>query len=355
MDSLESIGRELRDLRGDFIGFKRSMRHGRDEAPPPVAALGDQFIGLAASALMHGLGRPERADEWTKRAVTNPAMTLITGWAAELLSAPTTSFLLSMESGIRAVPAIMRRGHGIPLSVNTRAISLTAAASAKFTEEGKPISVVNASLASNGLLPYSVKCIATFSEEIADHSKPVIDEVLRQILGDAVAEAVEILFFSNIAQTSWSPAGVLLGATVVPPGASFSADVQGLMSAITPAVTPVFVASPGRRAAIAASGALASFDYELLSSSVLADDRMVALDADALLFGAGTPSFKFGREATLVEDTDPAPFSTPGSPPTIAAPIRSLWQTNTASLKCTLPISWIRAGGTAAVVTGITW
>lgn len=349
MSGLEQLQREVADLRTLAVGLQRANR--RDEGAP----LGDQFIALAASALMNGLGRPERAAEWAKRAVTNPAMTTVTGWAAELISGPTTAFLLSMESGIRAVPGIMRRARGFPISVNTRAISLSAAASAKFTEEGAPISVVKATLAANGLLPYSVKCIATFSEELGDHSKPVIDEVLRQILGDAVAEAVETVFFSDDAQLSWSPAGALQGATVVPPGASFAEDVRGLVSAISPAVDPVFIMSPARLASLSAAGGLIGFGaYGVFGSSAIPDDTMAALDAAALVFGAGTPSFKLGREATLHEDTDPAPISTPGTPPTIAAPTRSLWQTNTVSLKCTLPISWT-SPKPAAIVSGISW
>ncbi|MGO4621252.1 hypothetical protein AB4Z34_23015 [Ensifer sp. 2YAB10] len=172
--SLEAVAREVQDLRSLAIGLQRRARAGDEE---PGAPLGDQFIALAASALMQGLGRPERAAEWAKRAVTNPAMTSVTGWAAELVSGPTTAFLLSMQSGIRAVPGIMRRARGMPLDVNTRAISLTAAASARFTQEGAPISVVKGTLRANGLIPYTVKCLATFSEDIADHSQPTIDEV----------------------------------------------------------------------------------------------------------------------------------------------------------------------------------
>ncbi|MGO4621253.1 hypothetical protein AB4Z34_23020 [Ensifer sp. 2YAB10] len=126
------------------------------------------------------------------------------------------------------------------------------------------------------------------------------------------------------------------------------------MAAISPAVDPVFIMNPARLAGASAAGSLLGFGaYAVFGSSAIADDDMVALDAAALVFGAGTPSFKLGREATLVEDTDPVPISTPGTPPTIGAPTRSLWQTNSASLRCVLPISWTPPP--SAIVTGITW
>ncbi|WP_457583156.1 hypothetical protein [Ensifer canadensis] len=324
--------------------MRKSRRDDR-EAPD----LGAAFVSLACAAAMNGLGRPERAREWAQKAVTNPAQTTVPGWAAELVGGPTASFLLSLASGIRAMPLIMARAHGIPLSFNARAISLDVSAVAGFIGEGQPIGVSKASLRGSGMLPASVKAMVTFSEELGDYSTPLVEEVMRQILGDAVGEAVEEVFFSADVQTAYSPAGILVGTTSVTPGASFAEDVRGLVAALGAPADPIFVVSPARRAGIAASGTLASFDYPLLSSSAVADDRMVALDADALVFGAASPGFKIGKEATLIEQDSAVPTDLLSG-----SPIRSLWQTNMASMRISLPISWVMPR-TAAYVDGVAW
>ncbi|MDX0831235.1 phage major capsid protein [Sinorhizobium medicae] len=349
MDTIESIGRELRDLRGDFIGVKRAIVRGRrdDRNEPDLAG---PFIAQAAASIMHHLKRHDLAEAWLKKAVTNPAMTTVTGWASELAQSVTANFILSLSSGSKSAPSVFARAHGFELSGATRAVSIDAMAVAAFVAEGSAIGVSQATLSSASVLPHAVKCLVTYSEELADNSTPTVETVLRQILTEAVGTAVEDAFFSDDAATNANPAGVLLGATIVAPGTDFAADVKGLVAAIAPATDPLFVTSPARRAAIAAAGGLVGFDYAVLASSAVGDDTLIAIDADKLAVGfGGAPGFKTSSEATLVEDTAPPNDLLTGTP------VRSLWQTNSGSLKATLPVSWATKGATVAIVTGITW
>ena len=45
-----------------------------------------------------------------------------------------------------------------------------------------------------------------------------------------------------------------------------------------------------------------------------------------------------------------------GSPPTVAAPTRSLWQTAAIGLRCLIDADWLlRRTGAVATITGVTW
>jgi hypothetical protein len=67
--------------------------------------------------------------------------------------------------------------------------------------------------------------------------------------------------------------------------------------------------------------------------------------------------FEMSDQATLhMEDTTPLAIGTPGTPPTVAAPARSMFQTDSIALRMILPLNWImRRAGLVGWVTGVTW
>jgi hypothetical protein len=55
-------------------------------------------------------------------------------------------------------------------------------------------------------------------------------------------------------------------------------------------------------------------------------------------------------------DTVPSALSAVGSPNTVAAPMRSAFQSDVTALRSILPIDWaLRRAGAVAVVNGTTW
>jgi len=82
----------------------------------------------------------------------------------------------------------------------------------------------------------------------------------------------------------------------------------------------------------------------------------VALNALAVAFG-DEPNFSITDQATVrMEDTTPLPIGAPGTPPDVAAPAASLWQTDTLALCLILDMSWtLRAPGSVAWVANVTW
>ena len=63
-------------------------------------------------------------------------------------------------------------------------------------------------------------------------------------------------------------------------------------------------------------------------------------------------TFMLSTGGTLhMEDTTPLPIGTVGTPNVIAAPTRSLWQTDTLGLRLTTEMSWTRSGRVATCST----
>src|SRR5262249_45906536 len=100
-----------------------------------------------------------------------------------------------------------------------------------------------------------------------------------------------------------------------------------------------------------------SFRYPVLASSALADGVVIAIAANALV-NANDPAPRFAeaRDATIHMDTSPAAVSTPGAPNVVAAPLRSLWQTDTIGLRMILQVAWgLRNSGGLAWTDSTVW
>jgi hypothetical protein len=85
---------------------------------------------------------------------------------------------------------------------------------------------------------------------------------------------------------------------------------------------------------------------------------VIAIDAaDFVAVGGDAPRFEISDQATLhMEDTTPLDIGTAGSPATVAAPVKSMWQTDSLALRLILPTNWtIRRAGVVAWVAGVTW
>jgi hypothetical protein len=137
-----------------------------------------------------------------------------------------------------------------------------------------------------------------------------------------------------------------------------AADLGELVAAVSSVAgnNPiVLVASPRQAAAIRVR---TDVDFPIFSSAALADKTAAAIETNALFsVGDTAPRFDTSVGATLhMEDTTPLPISTPGSPATVAAPTRSLWQTDCVALKMQFVIDWaLRNSAGVAYTTGVGW
>ncbi|MDX0775212.1 phage major capsid protein [Sinorhizobium medicae] len=346
------VQQEVRDLRTLVVGMQRAMGRGRrDDRNEPD--LGGAFIRGAIVAAAHGIKRHDLAEQWKQRAATNPAMLSVPTWAAELATSAVGSFILGLASNVRAFPTIASRAHGFEISANFRPLTLDASAVAVFVAEGDAIGTCEARFLASTLKPYSVKSLTEFTEEMLERSD--IEMLMKQLLGDAIGSALEQQFFSATAGTTAAPPGILNGVTATAAGASFAEDARALVDVIGDPADVVFVVAPGRLISLSAEMDLGAFAAPVLASSGVAADQLVAVDCDDLAVGLGGVSHKVGIESTIHEANPALPISTPGTPATVASPMRSLWQTDVISLKSVLSVSWGRAASGAAFIDNVAW
>ena len=95
----------------------------------------------------------------------------------------------------------------------------------------------------------------------------------------------------------------------------------------------------------------------MIAAPYLPADQIIAVDAAAFASSLGAPDFSTDENPTVhMESTAPLPIATPGSPPTIAAPTQSLWQTAAIGLRCLIDCDWtLRRAGAVSTITGVTW
>ena len=86
-------------------------------------------------------------------------------------------------------------------------------------------------------------------------------------------------------------------------------------------------------------------------SNSLADGVVICIATNALVSAFGTvPTIEASKEAVVHMDTAAGAVSTAGAPNVVAAPVRSLFQTDCISLKLRLPCAW-----TLRTASGLAW
>lgn len=320
------------------------------------------------------------------RAAVNPADTTDTAWAAPLVRETWGEYIdlirdLSVYPRLPGLRAEFDRFGKMTLPRNAGRGQL----SGGFVGEGSPIPVKAGALDSVDMQPKKLAVISTFTKEVANYSVPAIESLIRgQILGDT-AETLDTLFLDAVARSSTRPAGLqdttetgagnINAAVGTGTVANVITDATGVLTRVMTAraaTSGVWLMNPLRILGLrnkqdAANGEFV-FRTELDAGSfmgypVIASDNVPAgivafIGGQAMAFGNDySPMFDVSDQATLhEEDTSPAAVGTAGSPNVVAAPVRSLFQTDSLAIKMTMGLDWriIRTGG-VQVLTGVAW
>ena len=170
---------------------------------------------------------------------------------------------------------------------------------------------------------------------------------------------IDGILLSSSAATAAAPAGILNGVTplTATAGGGLAAllgDMKLLTAAIAPALRPVLIVGPLQAASL---GLLApNSGLTVLISPTMTAGTVIAIDAAAFVSGMGVPAFRASPHVTLHMDSVPSALSAVGAPPTVAAPMRSAFQSDVTALRTLLPIDWaLRRTGAVAVVNSATW
>jgi hypothetical protein len=262
-----------------------------------------------------------------------------------------------------------------------RSGSLTDAAGA-FRAEGAPIPVKGIQFTSQTLTPKNLGVILTATEEMLARSSIDLAAYFQEAMVKDTAEYLDIVFLSPDAGSAIIPAGIRNGliatdtrVSVGPTTANIVTDVKVMMTHMAeskmgnPATTR-WIMSPKNwftaSMALTATGALQFPEtgggklgmYSALVTTHIPDNIVLLVDFDHINAGFGAPNFLASSVATLHEENAlPLPIGSPGAPATVAAPVRSLYQTNSWALRLLMDVDWkkLRTFGMVQELTAVAW
>ena len=296
------------------------------------------------------------------RAATAPATTTTAGWAAELAVTTTANAFLGSLSP-SAASRLFAAGLVLPLdgvaALRVPYQAATPSLAPSLVAEGAPIPVRQAALTTVTLGPTrKLATIVGMTNEIGSYSTPVAEQVIRQILVESAARALDLAVFST-------GAGGLLngvsGITATAGGgvAALIGDLKALIGALTTAgATRVMLFMASALMASVAIYAPGGFGPAIEIVPANLGTTVVAIDPSGVVSGAaGQPRIDVGRETLLhFEDTSPLQFSTgaPGSA-VLATPSRNLYQTDSMALRLLVDCAWVARPGYVQFVSNVTW
>jgi hypothetical protein len=324
-------------------------------------------VGEAARRLWPNDIRGAKAiSDIVNRSATVPATTTGSGWADSLAATAVADFISTMGGGSAAGSTVLKRGHSFQFDGAAAILvpgMVNSANDAVFVQEAFPIPVVQLSTSGVTLAPRAFKTIVTFTSELFAHSTPNIVALVSTVLTESVGLSLDAALFSNNAGSASAPPGLLNG---ISPLTASSATVKqdamkediaaigGAVSAVAGNGPIIFIASPKQALALRL-WAGSQFNYEILASSALVAGVVIACAPNGLASAIDpAPRFDSAREATLHMDTVPSQIV--GSPNLVAAPQRSLFQTDSVGLKLGLEVSWgLRSSAAIAWTQSVVW
>jgi hypothetical protein len=190
------------------------------------------------------------------------------------------------------------------------------------------------------------------------------ESIIRTALEETAAVALDAKVFSADAASASAPAGLLNGVTPIAATAgggvaAMVGDLKLLAGALADngAGTSIMIFANPRQAIALEAQAAPGFTAEVVATPALASGTIVAIEAGAIAYSIDdVPQIDLNKGALYHEDTAPSAIGTAGSPNVVAAPTRSLWQTDCVALRLIWPATWAtRAPGMVQVINSTTW
>jgi hypothetical protein len=347
----------------------------RASSPRPARAL-CRAVAAALIGVARRHGGPEQAvtnlyrgDEATLllvRAATQPAFVSDPQWAALAASPAVPDFLASLGP-VSAAAALIgasvqldpgRGSGGQPLPG-----MVPQAAAAGFVAEAAPIHVAAPVNSGATLRPGNkVAVIMTLSREtlLTTAAEALIEDQLRQL---AILALDAAMLGTGAAVEGERPAGLRHGATVIAPtpgggDEAMQRDLEQLAAAVAPVAGSQIVFVGSADLALKLALRRVELPYRVLTSAALPAGTIMAVAVNALVTAVDpVPEIETATEALLhMEDELPQHISTAGAPTAVAAPVRSLFQTDVVGLRLILGATWaLRTPGAVATLSDATW
>jgi hypothetical protein len=330
------------------------------------------YINEAASPLDVAKSKyPDDRDvQLIVRAATSPASMTVSGWASQLVQTAAVAdfnYFLGSSAVASLFPAGQQYrydGNGA-LSVSGLSVNV---ANAAFVLEGGAIPVRQDTFTSKLLAPRKIATICVYNRELFKHSLPNIELAMRSVMSENIGLAADKAALDAVAGDATRPAGLLNGistltptppAAVPTPALAMEMDIANMLAQVMAVAgnSPVyFIASPKQAAALRLWGN-ADFNTNVLVSTALADRTVVCVAANAIASACDPiPRFMVSEQSALHMSDTPAEIGAVGSPPVVAAPVRSLFQTDSIGLRAIWECSWtLRNAAGLAYINLVNW
>jgi hypothetical protein len=353
--------------RPDRIPFRPdygAVRNGQRTYDPRLRAAAYLARGHALQSDPSVLAKDDDAVGVVLRTAKNPMNIGTGGTAAQLAAtkvvddaAPLSGPSAGMELGRRGLR--VEFGRAASITIPTRVCDADDCGG--FIAENDPIPVKVLSLTGVSLTPTRLACIAVFSNELLRTSNA--DRVIPQVLNEVGVLKYDAELFSTTSSSASRPAGLANGLTPITAATAGSEamekDIAALVAALATAgggANLVFICAPPQAATLKLRAG-AKFDYPILPTTALANGSIMAVEASSFVTAFNPiPEFEVSDATALHMEADaPLPLVT-GTGPTIATPIRSMWNTDCSAVKMILQCSWaIRATGHAQIINSVNW
>jgi HK97 family phage major capsid protein/HK97 family phage prohead protease len=334
---------------------------------PVEKVLEDRYPGHEATAAV------------TKTAIA-VATTTTSGWASQLVETAMAEFLALLPAN-SIYPALRSMGVGLTFGANSGAIkipfsSTTAALAGGFVLEGDPIPVGRLTLDSVTLTPHKFGIIVPMTKEVMRYTNPALEAIVRSELLARTAIKLDSLLLDNTAGSATRPAGLLYNVSAA--GTAYGGgDFQAFLEDMKTLLSPFDTANAGRSLALIMNPAQARnvrmmagpnsagfgwanqflADFRVIVSTSATAGTVIAIDTADFVTGTGdSPQFEASEQATIHMEDTPTALSAVASPNTVAAPIRSMFQTNSVALRMLMDVTWaMRRSGMVQWISGVTW
>jgi HK97 family phage major capsid protein/HK97 family phage prohead protease len=330
------------------------------------------------------------------KSTTNPAMTTVPAWAGALVQTAVGDFMDLLEP-ISAFPKLAALGTTLTFGENKGAIKIPFRTDdhqlrGSFVGEGDPIPVRQASLNSLVIGPKKMAVISVFTREMGSYSSPTIESLIRSFMIADTAIAIDTALLDALPVTPIRPAGLFNGVTPATGSGGTTmdniiTDLKSLLGHFTPtvegrrlawlmnplqALTLSLVTTPAGNflfPGISFSGG-SLLNLPVIISSKVAAGTVALADLTSFFTAAGGPNITTSDQATLhmesgllgADQAEPQPASTvkpiiggTTAAPVPAAPVRSLWQTDSIGVRYTQEMNWGLNRATSIFSVTVAW
>ena len=316
----------------------------------------------SAHRSLHPNADAEFADDRGANLILKSPVSPTTRADATVLATIAVAFVSSLV-GISAAAALISRSLRLTFdhaaSVSIPSLTLPHAV---FLAEGQAIPVVQGTSAPGVILePYRLATAVTLTGEMVRNNA---EQLIRQVLAENIGVTLDAALLSAAAGVPGvRPPGILFGISALTPTAAGTSAFDAMVADLEKLVTAVasvsgnggivFICAPAQATAIMLR---AENPPTVLSSSTLAAGTVVAVAVSGLATVLDAPEVESSRDTT-VHMFDPAgQISNAGTPSVVAAPVGSMFQTDSVALKLRQPIAWtLRSPSAVAWISGATW